>query len=195
LSSRGAFAISLSGEGPTYGTGSYFDSLKLRTEHSRGGREAWLLIRDGVHPSRRREGVGRTRGTTGDYRAAPRHWYRAGKGGSDRLGRSQQALFALLDSLAKILLTLYSRTRHTRVGSCRRKGARPARPIVEECWEGDGRRFAAGNAGVGETWRKMRSASFGSPREPTARRERRVWLRRTRSSCISGVRFHPCSAF
>jgi len=43
---------------------------------------------------------------------------------------------------------LYSRTGRTRVGSGGRQGARQARPIVEERRPGDGRRVAAGDAGV-----------------------------------------------
>jgi hypothetical protein len=82
------------------------------------------------------------------------------------LGRSQQGLFAMVDSLAKILLTCIPEPDGHALAAAVARAQRSARPIVvEKRGSGDGQRFAAGHAGVGEKWRTMRSGSFGIRRE------------------------------
>ena len=102
-----------------------------------------------------------------------------------RLGRAQQALFAFVDSLAKILLTCVPEPRRGGDGSGCREGARPARPAAQERGPGDGRRLAVGNAGVGEPWRRMKrgSSGFGPGSRPPGTSAQHG-LRPTRSSCI-----------
>ena len=81
-----------------------------------------------------------------------------------RLGRTQQALFAFVDSLAKVLADVRSRARRRGDGSRRREGARPTRPVAQERGPSDGRRLAGGDAGFGEPWRRMTNASSGFDR-------------------------------
>ena len=93
-----------------------------------------------------------------------------------RLGRAQQALFAFVDSLAKVLLTCVPEPGGEAMEAAVAQGARPARPVVEECGPSDGRRLAGGDAGFGEPWRRMTKSEFRlRPRKPPARNERAAW--------------------
>jgi hypothetical protein len=75
-----------------------------------------------------------------------------------RLGRAQQALFAFVDSLAKILLTCVpepgGEAMEAAVARARGRHAR----LLKSAGPGDVRRLAFGDAGVGEPWRRMTNA-------------------------------------
>ena len=101
-----------------------------------------------------------------------------------RLGRAQQALFAFVDSLAKILLTCVpepgGEAMEAAVARARGRHAR----LLKSAGQAMVRRLALGDAGVGEPWRRMRRGSSGfdhgnRPRETNAQHG----LRPTRSSC------------
>ena len=82
------------------------DFPRRRQRNSRGGAEARLLITNGIHPPF--GGTG-TVGAQRRNRSGPRNDSRPASsksgGRSFASGRAQQALFAFVDSLAKVLLT------------------------------------------------------------------------------------------
>ena len=82
-----------------------------------------------------------------------------------RLGRAQQALFAFLDSLAKVVLTCVPEPGGEAMEAAAARGTRPACPLAEERRPSDGRRFEIGDAGLGGPWRRMTKANFGCDRE------------------------------
>ena len=90
-----------------------------------------------------------------------------------RLARSQHAVFALVDSLAKILPTCIPELDAETMEAAVTRAKRASRPIAEERRPGDSRRVADGVAGAGEPWRTMKERRFRlRPRKPVARTER-----------------------
>src|SRR5271166_4211603 len=67
-----------------------------------------------------------------------------------RLGRAQQALFAFVDSLAKVLLTCVPEPcGEAKDAAVARARGRHAQLLS---WASDGRRLATGDAGFGDPW-------------------------------------------
>ncbi len=71
--------------------------------------------------------------------------------GISRLGRARQALFALVDNLAKILLTCIPEPDAGAMDAAVARAERASRPIDEGRRPGNGRRLAVGVAGPGKT--------------------------------------------
>ena len=79
-----------------------------------------------------------------------------------RLGRAQQALFAFVDSLAKVLLTCVPEPGGEALDAAgaraRGRHAQLPKSATKERWASDGWRLATGDAGFGGSWRGMTNA-------------------------------------
>ena len=105
-----------------------------------------------------------------------------------RVERAQQALFALVDSFAKVFVTCVPEPRGEAMQTALGRGAKTPRPAAHECGPRDAQRLDSGDGGLDEPWRKIEttSRSFGFGHRS---RQRGVNAESTRpriaSSCIT----------